>query len=104
MDGAIDWFVFRRGDYDIMPPFKLGRYVWDSWMVDYAVRSNWLTVTTFTTDKTEQCAYGIHWEHSRAHQEMKNAPDNRADNWAVARAAQVNNHKKSFHITTHSRP
>lgn len=66
IDGAIDWFVFRRGAYDaVLPPFKLGRYVWDSWMVDYATRSDWNSVTTFSYDRGDQIAFGLHWEVAR---------------------------------------
>jgi hypothetical protein len=62
IDGAIDWFVFRKGSYDHIPPFKLGRYVWDSWMVDFATRSNWNSVTTFSYDRGDQIAFGLHTE------------------------------------------
>ncbi len=87
IDGAIDWFVFRRGSYDNFPPFKLGRYVWDSYMVDVATRNDWNTVTTFSYDVGDQVAYGLHWEHSRAHQADKQKPQGDRDaNWAIARA------------------
>ena len=85
IDGAIDWFVFRRGSYDKFPPFKLGRYVWDSFMVDFAVRSNWNTVTTFTWDRGDQIAYGIHWDHSRKHQgQFEGHHSDREENSAIA--------------------
>jgi hypothetical protein len=89
IDGAIDWFVFRRGAFDKIPPFKLGRYVWDSWMVDFATRSDWNSVTSFSYDRGDQVAFGLHWEvclflfvcsfvlntfeqqHSRKHQAAK---------------------------------
>ena len=71
IDGAIDWFIFRRGSYDNLPPFLLGRYVWDSWMIDSVVKKGWNTVTTFTWDRGPQPAYGMHWHHSREHQKDK---------------------------------
>jgi hypothetical protein len=86
IDGAIDWFVFRKGSYDNFPPFKLGRYVWDSYMVDVATRNNWNTVTTLGYGEGDHAAYGLHWEHSRAHQADKSIPGNdREGNWIVAR-------------------
>lgn len=87
IDGAIDWFVFRRFSYVPFPPFKLGRYVWDSYMVDYAVRQQWTTLVTYTVDAVTQPAYGLHWDHSRAHQQDKKLGDDRRGNWNVALAA-----------------
>lgn len=30
---AIDYFVFRRGLYADLPPFALGRFLWDNWLI-----------------------------------------------------------------------
>lgn len=86
IDGAIDWFVFRRGAYDKMPPWKLGRYVWDSWMVAHATREKWVSVTTFTRDRAPQHVYGIHWDHSRRHHDSKKgvAVGRSDENFAIA--------------------
>jgi len=37
--GAIDYFVFRRGLWPLIPPFAIGRWVWDNWLLYEAVRS-----------------------------------------------------------------
>lgn len=37
--GAKDYFVYRRGLFDGMPPFIVGRAVYDSWMIVHALRS-----------------------------------------------------------------
>ena len=85
IDGAIDWFVYRRGAYDEFPPFKLGRFVWDSWMVDSAVRAGWNTVSTYNQSNVgEQTTYGMHWHHSRAHQISKRRGDERLGNGIIA--------------------
>lgn len=85
-DAAIDWFVFRRGSYDFLPPFELGRYVWDSYMVDRSTRRYWNSVTTLM-DGDDHTTYGLHWEHDRSHQASKNgnSDDERSANWRVAR-------------------
>ena len=31
--GAIDWFVFPRGQYEDMPPFAIGRTAYDNWLL-----------------------------------------------------------------------
>ncbi len=33
---AIDYFVFPHGFYKEIPPFAIGRYAWDQWLVYYA--------------------------------------------------------------------
>jgi hypothetical protein len=85
IDGAIDWFVFRRSDYTPFPPFRLGRYVWDSWMLHHAISRNWTTVTTLNFEHTQHAAYGLHWHHSRAHQNPNQESDPRKGNSDVAR-------------------
>lgn len=35
---AIDYFVFRRGLFGQIPPFAIGRWAWDNWLLYEAVR------------------------------------------------------------------
>ena len=56
-----DYFVFRRGDFDNLPPFAIGRGNWDNWMVAEAVRSGWPVV-----DLTSQIFAG-HQNHGHQH-------------------------------------
>jgi hypothetical protein len=35
---AIDYFVFRRGLWSEIPPFAIGRWVWDNWLLYEALR------------------------------------------------------------------
>ncbi len=35
----IDWFVFRRGQLDSIPPFPVGRPGWDNWLIWHSVTS-----------------------------------------------------------------
>lgn len=30
--GGIDYFAFRKGVYQKIPPFRVGRYAWDNWL------------------------------------------------------------------------
>jgi hypothetical protein len=36
-------------------------------------------------DTSDQVAYGVHWEHSREHQNSKSRNNNREENWVHAR-------------------
>jgi hypothetical protein len=77
-DWALDWFVFRRGTLDHFPPFRIGRYVWDTYLMDAAVRLDWNTVTVFENDANTAvlpAAYGLHWEHTREHHKEKGEPE-----------------------------
>ncbi len=56
IDGAMDWLIFRAGDFDVMPPFLLGRHVWNSWMGHHAINSNWTTLSAVQRDDSEQQA------------------------------------------------
>ena len=67
-DRAIDWFLFYRGTFvDDMPPFLIGRYTWDSWMLHHALRRRWLTIHTLEHPRL----FGMHWDHSRAHHDAQ---------------------------------
>jgi hypothetical protein len=49
--GAIDWFVFRRGQYKDMPPFAIGRTAYDNWILWKTVASEipLIDATAFVT-------------------------------------------------------
>jgi hypothetical protein len=36
MPNGIDFFCFPRGMYETVPPFAIGRFVWDNWLVWHA--------------------------------------------------------------------
>lgn len=38
--GAIDYFVFPRGLFGEIPPFAIGRTIWDQWLIYRAVSQN----------------------------------------------------------------
>ncbi len=37
---AVDYFIFRRGFYQKMPEFLIGRWYWDNWLVWWAISRN----------------------------------------------------------------
>lgn len=56
-----DYFVFRKGEFEHMPPFALGRAGWDNWMI-YAARAARLPVV----DATESITI-VHQSHDYRH-------------------------------------
>lgn len=60
---AIDYFVFRRGLYPSMPPFAVGRTIWDNWLLFEARRRGAAVV-----DATEVVTV-VHQNHDYAHHE-----------------------------------
>jgi hypothetical protein len=66
----IDYFVFRRGIADAMPPFAIGRPAWDNWLI-YHAREQRIPVV----DATEVVA-AIHQAHDYAH-----VPQSTGDHW-----------------------
>jgi hypothetical protein len=61
VETAIDYFVFPKGLWDTIPPFALGRTMWDNWLI-YSVRSK----KTPVTDVSEVTTV-IHQDHEYAH-------------------------------------
>jgi hypothetical protein len=49
--GAIDWFVYPRGQYRDMPPFAIGRTAYDNWLLWNTVASDvpLIDATSFVT-------------------------------------------------------
>jgi hypothetical protein len=41
---AIDYFIFRRGMFQNIPPFALGRFAWDNWIIYYARSVNAMVI------------------------------------------------------------
>lgn len=64
-DDALDFFVFRKGSFKGMPPFRVGRSRWDNWMMAHATRQQW---TTVNGGYQNPLLYVIHPEHTREHQ------------------------------------
>ena len=58
---GLDYFVFSRGLYPEMPPFALGRTMWDNWLI-YKARSLEVPVIDAT-----QMINAIHQEHDYSH-------------------------------------
>ena len=58
---ALEYFVFPRGLYSDMPPFAIGRTVWDNWIV-YRARSLGVPVV----DATES-VLAVHQDHDYSH-------------------------------------
>lgn len=54
---GIDYFVFRRGLYDAVPPFAVGRTAWDNWLIYYA-RKRFATLVDATAN-----VMAIHQDH-----------------------------------------
>jgi hypothetical protein len=58
---AIDYFVFPKGLWNKIPPFALGRTMWDNWLI-YSVRSRKIPVTDLSAVTTV-----IHQNHGYEH-------------------------------------
>lgn len=58
---AMDYFVFSKGLWDKIPPFALGRRMWDNWLV-YGIRSKNIPVV----DMSEMINV-VHQEHDYDH-------------------------------------
>ena len=62
---GIDYFVFRRGTLEGIPPFALGRTVWDNWLIYHALdrRMRVIDVTPTVT--------AVHQNHDYNHEQGK---------------------------------
>ncbi|MDQ2976123.1 MAG: hypothetical protein M3R69_12025 [Acidobacteriota bacterium] len=58
---GIDYFVFRRGIWGEIPPFAIGRTLWDNWLI-YSARERGVAVVDATKRIT-----AIHQNHDYAH-------------------------------------
>jgi hypothetical protein len=58
---AIDYFVFRKGLWPTIPPFGVGRFTWDNWLVLEARRRGAMVV-----DGTKRI-WAIHQTHDYSH-------------------------------------
>jgi hypothetical protein len=63
---GIDYFVFRRGTFESIPPFALGRTVWDHWLIFDAVKRG-VRVIDVTPSATV-----VHQNHAYQHPGGKN--------------------------------
>jgi hypothetical protein len=57
----IDYFIFKRGVYDGMPAFALGRSAWDNWLVWNALKRGASLI-----DGTE-AIFAVHQRHNYSH-------------------------------------
>lgn len=70
--GGIDYFAFRRGVYENIPPFRVGRYGWDNWLC-WDVLNRGIPMIDATAVAT-----AIHQEHGgRPHRNCEDARENR---------------------------
>jgi len=58
---GLDYFIFRKGTIRDMPPFALGRFRWDNWLVWYARKHDFIVI-----DATE-AIFAAHLNHDYAH-------------------------------------
>lgn len=58
---GIDYFVFRRGLWEEIPPFAIGRTIWDNWLI-YGARLRKAAVIDAT-----QVVTAIHQNHDYSH-------------------------------------
>lgn len=58
---GIDYFVFNRGLWGTLPPFAVGRFTWDNWMIHRA-----RTLGAIVIDASSQ-VLAIHQNHHYAH-------------------------------------
>ena len=75
---AIDCFVFPRGFWDEVPPFALGRGMWDNWLI-YRARAAQCPVVDLS-----DVVLAVHQNHDYAHQ--AHAIKAEADVWSTAEA------------------
>lgn len=59
---GIDYFCFRKGQWDAIPPFAIGRPAWDNWMIYSASRLLKVPVIGATHD-----VVAIHQNHDYSH-------------------------------------
>lgn len=67
---GIDYFVFHRGLYKKIPPFAIGRTVWDNWLVYY------IAVCGFPVVDISKTNIAIHQNHDYSHHKLDNEYDN----------------------------
>ena len=67
-EAGIDYMVFRRGVWQQIPPFAIGRPAWDNWMV-YAAHSRGVAVVDATPVVT-----AIHQNHVGGGERTRRAP------------------------------
>lgn len=58
---GVDYFVFRTGFYEDIPPFAIGRTAWDNWLVWYAYSKNAAIVDA------SRAAPIVHQDHDYGH-------------------------------------
>jgi len=58
---GIDYFVFTPGLWEVVPPFAIGRTVWDNWLI-YGARARGAAVVDAT-----RAVMAIHQNHDYAH-------------------------------------
>lgn len=58
---AIDYFAFTQGVFREIPPFAIGRTVWDNWLI-YKARSQGVAVNDAT-----QVVMAVHQKHNYSH-------------------------------------
>lgn len=76
---GLDYFLFRKGLYPRIPPFAIGRFVWDNWLV-YAARKQGVPVVDATDVVTI-----VHQNHGYGHLEEGDDEDDPGETPEIAR-------------------
>jgi hypothetical protein len=74
---GIDYFVFPKGTWETMPPFAIGRTMWDNWLLYYARARGYALIDA------SEIITAVHQTHSYPQDLSKNSPEKRR-NWELA--------------------
>jgi hypothetical protein len=87
---GMDYFAFRRGLWPQIPPFAIGRYCWDNWLI-YEAHRQGATIIDATG-----AVLAAHQDHDYSHRgneaELRQGPEAIA-NLALGRAARWHTHR-----------
>jgi hypothetical protein len=64
---GMDYFVFRKMSVRDMPPFAIGRNIWDNWLAYFCLKNN------FTLIDTTEVVRVLHQAHDYQHIKIENA-------------------------------
>ena len=71
-NAAQDYFVYKKGSMQWIPPFHIGRYVWDNHIVAGSRRRSYLRINGWNEQMpSDPLFFGLHFEHDRSHQKDK---------------------------------
>lgn len=96
---GIDYFVYNRGMWGKIPPFALGRFTWDNWLI-YRARSRQVPVIDASAVVT-----AVHQNHDYSHvggglQTVRNGPEARFNRALAGPASHLYTIWDSTHVLT----